>query len=57
MVHPEEETSNTIKDDLFETLEDWNTYLKAENVYPAELSAKPKRQRLRKPQHRQGPSL
>ena len=26
------ESSNTLADDLFETLEDWNTYLKLENI-------------------------
>ena len=26
------ETSNTLADELFETLEDWNTYLKAEKI-------------------------
>ena len=26
------ETSNTLADDLFETLEDWNTYLKCEKI-------------------------
>lgn len=56
-MHHGGETSNTIKDDLFATLEDWNTYLKAENVYLDDLRTKPKRQRQQKPQRRQGPSL
>ncbi len=31
------ESSNTLADDLFETLEDWNTYLKLENIDLSEL--------------------
>lgn len=57
------ETSNTLADDLFETLEDWNTYLQAENINFSELSQRPvgyegdkpekltiKPQQLRRPQ-------
>ncbi len=57
LVHLEGITSNTIDDDLFDTLEDWNTYLKAENVDFDKLPTEPKRQVKRKLQHRQGPSL
>jgi len=35
------ESSNTLADDLFETLEDWNTYLKLENIDFHELSSNP----------------
>jgi hypothetical protein len=32
MARLERESSNSLADDLFETLEDWNTYLKLENI-------------------------
>ena len=47
MVQLEGETSNS----LFETLEDWNTYLKAEKVELPELQNQPRRP------SRRGPSL
>ncbi len=54
MAELEGETSNS----LFDTLEDWNAYLKAENVDFDDLPTEPKRQQAkRKAQHRQGPSL
>ncbi len=37
MAHPERESLNTLADDLFETLEDWNTYLKLENIDLSDL--------------------
>jgi len=63
MVRLRGETSNTLADDLFETLEDWNAYLQAEKIDFSELSQAPvgkdeskpkkttvKRQQLRRPQ-------
>lgn len=38
MVRLERETSNTLADDLFGTLEDWNKYLQAENIDFSDLS-------------------
>lgn len=35
------ESSNTLADDLFETLEDWNTYLKLENIDLSDLPEPP----------------
>ena len=32
MARLERKSLNTLADDLFETLEDWNTYLKLENI-------------------------
>ncbi len=46
------ETSNT----LFETLEEWNAYLKAEDIDFEELPTKPRNRAKRNPVRRQGPS-
>jgi len=51
MVHLEGETSNT----LFDTLEDWNHHLKAENIDFDELPTKPRKRIERKPVRR-GPT-
>lgn len=37
MAHLERESSNTLADDLFEILEDWNTHLKLENIDLSDL--------------------
>lgn len=44
MVRLDGETSNTLADELFETLEDWNTYLKAEKIDFEKLSQGSKKQ-------------
>ena len=57
------ESSNTLADDLFETLEDWNTHLKLENIALSNLPEpvlevekeptkvpEPKSKQIRKPQ-------
>jgi len=45
MVLQERESSNS----LFETLEDWNTYLKQEDIDLSDLSPKPGKRRVRGP--------
>lgn len=47
MVHLEGETSNT----LFQTLEQWNTYLKQEHADLDELSSEPEKQARPRVQH------
>jgi len=49
------ESSNTLADDLFETLEDWNTYLKAENIDLSDLPEtflEAEKERLKAPEQR-----
>jgi len=45
MVRLERESSNS----LFETLEDWNTYLKQEDIDLSDLSSKPAKRHVREP--------
>jgi len=47
-------TSNTNSDDLFEILEEWNTYLEAEDIDLNSLEARPEPKRH---PARRGPSL
>jgi len=48
------ESSNTLADDLFETLEDWNTYLKVENVDFSDLSHTPSKNEINQPKAVEG---
>ena len=52
MAELEGETSNS----LFDTLEDWNAYLKAENIDFDDLPTEPQKQVERNPLQRQGPT-
>ncbi|MFT6658335.1 MAG: hypothetical protein ACJAZW_001496 [Maritalea sp.] len=54
MVHRGEETSNTI----LETLEEWNDYLKTENISLDGINTSPENQQQARPRiQRKGPSL
>jgi hypothetical protein len=52
MADLEGETSNS----LFGTLENWNTYLKAENIDFDDLPTEPRKQVRKKPVQRHGPT-